>query len=111
MSWFQHMLRIARAVLQSVIQRMTEQINIMDQQAKSPINQMIQEVAGGSIWRGKGAQAFQDEMFKAVSSLTRIIGASERYRNNIQRAADTVDAADVKCRSLADNLRSTIEQI
>lgn len=106
------LLRIARAVLMSVLQRLTQQINVVEQAAKTPVERMLAEVAGGSIWRGNGAIAFQQEISNNVlPRLTDIIGHSTRYKSNIERAAATIDEADVKSRNLVNKMRSIIEMI
>lgn len=58
------LLRFARQVVANVLSQLTQQLNIVQQQALQPMRTMIQQVTGG-VWVGDGANAFVQE----VSSL------------------------------------------
>lgn len=88
------LLRVARQVLQSVLSQLTQQLNIVEEQALSPMRAIVQQVSDGA-WVGEGANAFVEE----VSSLT-IPGVGRVGENirtmskNIQFALDTMERAD-----------------
>ena len=55
---FGFLLRFARQVVAGVMSQLTQQMNIVQQQAYRPMQMMVQQVTGG-VWIGKGADAGQ----------------------------------------------------
>lgn len=112
MSLIRRLIRIARAVLESVIGQMLQQINLMDDQVLNPMQRLTQEVAGGSIWKGRGADKFVEEISGvATPQLQNIIQGISQYRGNIVDAANILDDADQQAARQFENLASTFEQI
>lgn len=110
-SWFQHLLRIARAVVEQVINQVTQQINIVDQQVKSVLQNYVQQVIGG-VWIGKGADEFVNEISgKAVPQITQLIGSITMINTNVRTAVQIMDDADNRARAKIDQLRNTFESI
>jgi hypothetical protein len=104
------LLRFARSIVQGVLNQITQQMNVVQESAMSPINQMVQSVTNG-VWRGKGADAFvqemQSEVLPAFGSLLTGIGSTNTHINKaieIMHAADTNGASKVN--SLVDVFRS-----
>lgn len=88
------LLRLARAVLETVLSRMAQQLNTVQEQALAPIKAMAQQVVGG-VWIGEGANAFVDEVFSmVVPGVTQSGEHISTMSTNIQKARDIVDRAD-----------------
>jgi hypothetical protein len=90
----QILIRIARSVVQNVLSQLTQQLNVVQEQAHSPMQAMVQQVTDG-VWVGRGADAFVDEvsslMMPGVGRIGEGIGT---YSKNIQNALDVMDQAD-----------------
>ena len=104
------LLRFARSVVQGVLNQVTQQVNIIQESAMNPINAMVQQVTNG-IWRGKGADAFVQEMQSEVlPAFGNLLGGIGRTGTHINRAMEILHAADAngasKINSLVDVFRS-----
>jgi uncharacterized protein YukE len=97
----QILIRIARSVVQNVLSQLTKQLNVVQEQAYSPMQQMVQQVTSG-VWVGKGADAFVEEvsslMMPGVGRIGEGIGS---YSRNIQNALDVMDQADKQVSGVA----------
>lgn len=97
----QILIRIARSVVQNVLSQLTKQLNVVQEQAFSPMQAMVQQVTGG-VWVGKGADAFVEEvsslMMPGVGRIGEGIGT---YSRNIQNALDVMDRADEQVSGVA----------
>lgn len=87
-------LRLARAVLDTVLTQLTQQQSIVQDMALKPIDAMVQQVMGG-IWIGKGADAFVQEVRSLVipgikTSQTSIVN----MHRNLVFARDRIERAD-----------------
>lgn len=98
------LLRFARKVVQNVMSQLTQQLNIVQEQAYTPIQQMVQQVVGG-VWIGRGADAFVEEinsmMLPNINQITQNIGTMGR---NIQNAIDVIDRADDQVNNAVNGL-------
>jgi hypothetical protein len=98
------LLRFARSVVHSVMNQINQQVSIVRESAMSPINQMIQQVTNG-IWRGKGADAFvneiQTDVLPAFANLLTGVGNTH---NQINRAIEIMHNADTTCSSKVGGL-------
>ncbi len=93
------LLRFARSVVQSVMNQINQQTNIVRESAMSPINQMIQQVTNG-IWRGKGADAFVQEMqTDVIPAFANMLTGVGNTGNQINRAIEIMTTADSNCSS------------
>jgi len=94
MSLMSMLIRIARKVVESVLSQLTQQMNIVEQMAKAPMQAIIQQVVGG-VWIGKGADAFVEEvstlMIPGANNITQHIGTFSR---NLHNAMDIMTQAD-----------------
>ncbi len=88
------LLRLARAVLDTVLKGLNEQLNVVEQMAMSPIKAIIQQVVGG-VWKGKGADAFVEEvstlLIPNVGTVRDFIATTHA---NLEYARDVIDRAD-----------------
>lgn len=97
----QILIRIARSVVQNVLSQLTKQLNVVQEQAYSPMQQMVQQVTGG-IWVGKGADAFVEEVSSLMMpGVGRIGDGIGSYSKNIQNALDVMDRADEQVSGVA----------
>lgn len=96
-------LRLARAVLDTVLSQLTQQQNIVQDMALKPIDAMVQQVMGG-IWIGKGADAFVQE---AKSLVIPGIKASQtnitKMNSNLVFARERIIRADQEVDRLIKN--------
>lgn len=98
------LIRLARAILNSVITQLNQQFDIVQDQALTPLRNMIQAVTGG-IWRGRGADAFVDEVSSLMIPGIGVVGENITAVNkNIQRAIDVMDRADSQVNTMVNSL-------
>lgn len=105
------LLRIARAVLQSVIGQITQQLNVVENQVQARLKSYVQEVLGG-VWTGQGADRFVETVNSDVMNM--LNGITEQVtntRNSITQALDIMDQADQQVRSLVENLIDVFQSI
>lgn len=103
------LMRLARAILEQVLQGLSQQFNIVQEAAMAPIKAIIGEVVGGA-WIGKGADAFVGELNSiAIPGVTRIGDAITAKIGNLNKARDIVDQADATCRGIVNGLRDKMK--
>jgi uncharacterized protein YukE len=100
------LMRLARKVLESVLQQLMQQFNVIQEQALAPIKQIIGMV--DSVWLGDGASAFKEELTNLMTpQVTRIGAGITSYHSNLGKARDLIDRADSTARNLVNSkLRS-----
>jgi uncharacterized protein YukE len=92
------LMRMARAILQTQLSLLNQQLNVVQNQAYRPMQMMVQQVVGG-IWVGKGADAFVQEVSSIMMPKTnQIADQIVRTQRNIQFAMDRIDQADQQVR-------------
>jgi uncharacterized protein YukE len=90
------LLRFARAVVQSVLSQLTQQLNIVQEAAMAPMRAMVQAVTGG-VWKGKGADAFVQEVSSLmIPGVGTVMQHIQGVQGNLQKASDIVDRADAE---------------
>jgi uncharacterized protein YukE len=98
------LIRFARKVVGNVLSQLTKQLNVVQEMAYQPMQQMVQQVTSG-VWVGKGADAFVEEvssiMMPGVGKIGDGIG---QYQKNIQHAIDTIDQADQAVNNLVNGI-------
>jgi hypothetical protein len=105
------LIRLARRILQSVLSQLTQQLNIVRDQALSPMRTMVQQVVGG-IWIGDGANAFVEEVSSLmVPGVGQVMDHITFLSTNLQRASDIIDAADKRVQGMANSLGDTFGSI
>lgn len=104
-------LRFARQIVSGVMAQMTQQMNIVQQQAMAPMQAIIQEVTGGA-WVGQGADAFVQDirtiMIPKTSSIADMIGKALR---DLQHATDVIDQADQQVQQKVQALDDLFQNI
>ncbi len=104
MSIMSTILRFARQVVQNILSQLTQQFNIIQEQAYSPMQAMVQQVTDG-IWVGKGADAFVEEVSSIMMPGVGKIGDGVNlFGKNIQNAIDVMDQADEQVSGIVNSL-------
>lgn len=104
MSISSFLFRMARAVVQQVLGQLTSQLQIVQQLALAPMRMMIQTVTGGA-WIGEGANAFVQEVSTLMIPGVGKVGSQITFMSqSLNKAIDTMDQADAKVKSIAQNI-------
>ena len=104
MSIMSVLLRFARQVVQNVLGQLTQQFNVIQEQAFSPMQAMVQQVTDG-VWVGKGADAFVEEVSSIMMPGVGKIGDGiNLFSKNIQNAMDVMDRADEQVSGFVNSL-------
>lgn len=102
---------IAKAILQTVTNQVSEQVNIVEQEIKQQITGYLNEVLDGA-WTGKGAEKFVACVTEEiVPNLSQISNSVSQINKNINAAVNIMDDADMAVRSKVGELADAIEQI
>lgn len=105
------LLRFARQVVQNILSQLTQQFNIIQEQAYSPMQAMIQQVMDG-VWVGKGADAFVEEVSSLMMPGVGKIGEGiSTYSKNVQNAIDVMDRADEQVSGIVNALGDIFDSI
>lgn len=105
------LLRFARQVVQNVLSQLTQQFNVVQEQAYSPMQAMVQQVTDG-VWVGKGADAFVDEVSGLMMPGVGKIGEGINvFSKNIQNAMDVMDRADEQVSGMVNALGDVFDSI
>jgi uncharacterized protein YukE len=81
-------------MVQNVLSQLTQQFNVVQEQAYSPMQAMVQQVTDG-VWVGKGADAFVEEVSGLMMPGVGKIGDGINvFSKNITNAMDVMDRAD-----------------
>jgi hypothetical protein len=91
---FTNMLRFAQEIVESVRTGLVQQINVVQEQALSPLNGIMQQVVG-TQWIGQGADAFAEELASIViPDIGRVTDNIGWLNNGLGQAAEVISAAD-----------------
>jgi hypothetical protein len=94
MSVISGLLRLAISPVQTVISKLVQQINVVDEEAINPVRAMIEAVTSG-MWRGQGANAFVEELSSImIPGLMFILTGIQTRRDNVESAVTIVERAD-----------------
>jgi uncharacterized protein YukE len=105
------LLKIARAILNEVLGQIAQQINVLDDMVRAPIQAMVGEVTSG-VWTGRGAEAFVQECTNMFIPETQgIVQSCNTMATSINRAADIMDNADKQARGMVDSLAGVFQGI
>jgi uncharacterized protein YukE len=105
------LLRFARQVVQNVLSQLTQQFNIVQEQAYSPMQAMVQQVTDG-VWVGKGADAFVEEVSGLMMPGVGKIGDGINvFSKNITNAMDVMDRADDQVSGMVNALGDIFDSI
>ena len=105
------LLRFARKIVETVTSQLMQQLNVVQEQAYTPMQQMVQQVTNG-VWVGRGADAFVEEvsslMMPGVSQIQDNISTMNK---NLLFAVDVIDQADQAVSSAVNSLADTFGSI
>lgn len=88
------LIRLARKVLDNVLQQLMQQFNVVQEAALAPMRMMIQQVTDG-VWRGAGANAFVEEVSNLmIPGVGRVGNSIQSMSSNLTFARDTIEKAD-----------------
>jgi len=105
------LLRFARTVVQNVLGKLTQQLNAVQEQAYSPMNQIVQTVVGGA-WIGRGADAFVEEIQNIMMpGCDQISEGINFFSNSLNNAIDVMDQADQTVTGLVNGLSDVFKGI
>ena len=105
------LLRFARQVVQNILSQLTQLFNVIQEQAYSPMQAMVQQVMDG-VWVGKGADAFVEEVSSLMMPGVGKIGEGvSTYSKNIQNAMDVMDRADEQVSGIVNALGDIFDSI
>jgi len=111
MSLFSQLLRFARQVVMNVMSQLTQQVNVIEDQAMSPMRNMIQAVVNG-VWIGEGANAFVEEVSSMfIPGIGRVAETINIVNNNLQHAIDVLDQADQQVTGMVNSLGDLFDGI
>lgn len=106
------LMRIARAVLQQVINQIQGLVNEALETVLNPVNAIIQEIVGGDTWRGAGANAFVEELQSIlVPDVDRLIRSGERGCQSLISAEQIMSQADKDVSRLVDGFGDLVSGI
>jgi len=98
------LLRFARQVVQNVMSQLTQQVQVIEEQAMTPMRTMIQAVTNG-IWIGEGANAFVEEVSSMfIPGIGRVSETINVVNKNLDNAIQIMDQADQEVTSLVNSL-------
>lgn len=105
------LLRFARAVVQQVLSGLTQQLNVVQNEAMSPLRSIVSQVVGG-VWIGNGANALVQEvsslMIPGVGKVGQTINTMQR---NINNAINVIDRADAEVNRMVGSLSDVFGNI
>lgn len=105
------LLKIARAVVQGIINQIKGQVNMIMNAVTQPLNMIIQSVVAGA-WKGDGADRFVAEMQSEVmQALQNMTGGLTNTGTLINKALDTMWRADRSARTIASGLLDDFKNI
>lgn len=104
------LLKIARAVVQGIINQIKGQVNMIMNVVTQPLNMIVQSVVAGA-WKGDGADRFVAEMRDIVSQLGNMTGGLTNTGTLINKALDTMWRADRSAKTIASGLLDDFKKI
>ncbi|MCA9994784.1 MAG: hypothetical protein KDE56_03485 [Anaerolineales bacterium] len=98
------LIRFARKVVENVLSQLMQQLNVVQEQAFSPMQMMVKMVMDG-VWVGRGADAFVDEVQSIMMpGVGRIGDTMSTFGKNIQNAVNVIDEADEQVSNAVNGL-------
>lgn len=87
-------MRFARKIFDNALGQLMQQFNTVQELALAPMRAIIGEVTGG-VWRGKGADAFVEEVSSLmIPGVGRVAENIQTFSGNLQFARDVIERAD-----------------
>lgn len=108
---FGRIFKFARSIVESSIGQILQQVRIVEEQATTPIRNMVNSVVGG-VWRGDGADRFVEEMNnEVIPLLVGISGLNSGYADGIRKSMDIMEQAEKQASSAAQQLFDVFNNI
>jgi uncharacterized protein YukE len=105
------LLKVAKMVVQQVLQGLNQQLNVVTEQAYNPMQAALEEVTSG-VWRGVGADAFVEEVSSLHMPGVGLIGDQIRsFSSNLQRAQEIMEEADKSANQQVRNIDEIFRKI
>lgn len=105
------LLRIARAAVEMVLSKIAEQMTILEDMVRAPMQAMVNEVVGG-MWIGEGADKFVEEVTSLIiPGAERISASCGVTADSITNGLDIMDRADQQVRGLVNDLDGVFQAI
>ncbi len=103
--------RFARQIVGNIISQLTQQINIIQEQAAEPMQAMVQQVMDG-VWTGQGADAFVAEITEfMIPDVNKIAEEINIFSGNVNSSISTMDAADAQVTGIVNSLGDLFDGI
>lgn len=97
-------IRFALRVVESVTAELARQINVVEEEALNPLKVIVQSVTDG-VWRGKGADAFVEEVSNlAIPGLGQVGDGIRTFQGNVERASQIMTEADAQASQLVQGV-------
>ena len=98
------LLKVARSIVNNVIQTIRQQANVIQDAVTAPIRSWVQQVLGG-IWKGDGANRFVHEMTnEVIKELEMLILSLTSFGGLVNDAIAIMDQADHDTTQVANGL-------
>lgn len=105
------LIRIARQVLNTVLSQLSQQFDVVEDQALNPMRMIIQQVTNG-VWVGQGANAFVEEVSSLMIPGVGQVGANiNTIAGNLRFAVDVMDRADEQVNTMVNGLGDIFDGI
>lgn len=106
-----HLLQLARQVVESVVNQVTQQVNVIGNQVNDPVEAILREILSG-IWEGDDADAFVEEVrTRVLSELAEILQIVNNINLNVTSAAQIIEQADQQVEAMIEDLGATLGQV
>ena len=104
--------KFARAGVDYVAEELNKKVQAVADVALKPVQLMAQQVVGGTIWRGNGADAFVEAVSKlVVPDTNQMMGHITELNGNIHNAVNVMDQVDVKVSAEFEQLGDVFSKI
>ena len=104
--------KLARAGVDYVAEELNKKVQAVTELALKPVQLMAQQVVGGTIWRGNGADAFVEAVSKlVVPDTNQMMGHITELNGNIHNAVNVMDQVDVKVSAGFEQLGDVFSKI
>lgn len=104
--------KLARAGVDYVAEELNKKVQAVAEVALKPVQLMAQQVVGGTIWRGNGADAFVEAVSKlVVPDTNQMMGHITELNGNIHNAVNVMDQVDVKVSAGFEQLGDVFSKI
>lgn len=105
------LLRLARKIVQEVLDELARQINVLQQQVRQPIESYIRMVVNGA-WRGPDADKFINELTNLfIPTLERTTTTVTAISTGVQTAVEVIDRADKAAADMVADLDSQFSKV